>query len=274
MGPEGPEGPPGPPGPVGPVGPPGPVGPAGPLGPLGPPGPEGPLGPAGPAGPVGAVGPLGLDGPVGPEGPEGPEGPDGVCPPPAPISKPTPSAQALSSKRGIAVAHSSARRPDRIGPPKDMEKSPCSSARSSQRHKAKHGKCLRLLGKKPIRLQKRNPRSLAHPTLRKGLRPLRKTDEGAAKWRKPRPPLRKKGKAWGAEPEKAPLKYRHPISSEMGASQRHRGPSTQLTRLRRRPRVTGSTRCCRKDGKISRLPRGAKVAPGCCRPKNSNAPPS
>lgn len=45
---------------------------------------------------------------------------------------------------------------------------------------------------------------------------------------------------------------------------RQRGPSTQVTRLCRKPFVTGSTRCWRKDGNIRRLPRGAKVTPGCC----------
>ena len=50
---------------------------------------------------------------------------------------------------------------------------------------------------------------------------------------------------------------------DKAAAHLHRGPSTQLTRLRRMPFVTGRTRCCRNEGKINMLPRGAKVAPGC-----------
>jgi hypothetical protein len=56
--------------------------------------------------------------------------------------------------------------------------------------------------------------------------------------------------------------------------QRQLGPSTQVTRLRRTPRVTGRTRCCRNEGKISMLPRPANVSPGLAMPKNSNSPPS
>lgn len=77
-----------------------------------------------------------------------------------------------------------------------------------------------------------------------------------------------------ARPDRCGRSWRRDGTAGGKSVQRHLGPSIQLTRLRRIPLVTGSTRCWRKEGKISRLPLGAKVAPGCCTPKNSKAPPS
>lgn len=65
-----------------------------------------------------------------------------------------------------------------------------------------------------------------------------------------------------------------PVSLAVMRNHRQRGPSTQVTKLRRVPPVTGRTRCARKEGKINMLPFGTKTFPGLGAVRNSNVPPS